>query len=472
MTSPYKLSKSDFLEYLRCPQEFWLKHHHPELFVTEKSLIGEHFRAQGDDVERLARTLKIFDGKQLEYQREFITDKLRARSDIVVTDPATGKIEIYEVKSGSKIKDEYVIDVAFQKIAAERTGANVERTFVITVDTGYVRNGDIVPDQLLRVTDVTDNVNANQPLIEQKIDEALNQLNTEPNPDITVFCADKLECAFITHHFRDIPAYNVTHIRGIYKPKLSELIARGILDIRHVPTDFKISERQRTQVEIAIANRPHVRADEIKATLRALKLPLRFFDYETFGYAVPQYHGIKPYQHVPVQFSLHTMRGVDQLEHAYHIAGGNGVNPGMEITEALHNAIEGEIGTVVVWNASFEKGRNREGKELHPEFAEFLQSLNDSMFDLETIFGTLQLYAHPGFLGRTSLKAVLPVIAPHLSYNDLEIVDGQSASIRWYRMTSGKLTDDERSEIHDHLKAYCDLDTLAMVEIYKFLMKL
>ena len=101
-----------------------------------------------------------------------------------------------------------------------------------------------------------------------------------------------------------------------------------------------------------------------------------------------------------------------------------------------------------------------------------MQSLNDSMFDLETIFGTLQFYVHPDFLGRTSLKAVMPVIAPHLSYENLEIVDGQAASIRWYRMTSGHLTDDERNEVHDHLKAYCDLDTLAMVEIYKFLVKL
>lgn len=471
MPDPTKLTKSNFLEFLRCPQEFWLQHHHPELFKGEISLQGAHLREQGYAIERLARTLSIFDGKRVEFKRKFITDDLYAESDIVVTDPETGALAIYEVKSGTKVKDDYVIDVTFQKIAAERTGAVVAKVCVITVDNSYVRNGEIAADSLLKVTDVTEDVSASRALIEQQIAEALTQLETEPRPDITRYCDDKLKCAFVTHHFKDIPAYNVSHIRGIYRPKLDELIARGILDIREVPADFKISERQRRQVEIAVSNVPHAMASEIKETLDTLKFPLRFFDYETFGYAIPMYNGIKPYQAVPVQFSLHTLMPDGHLTHAFHIASGNGKNPGMEITEELHKAIDGEVGTVIVWNASFEKGRNREGQELHPQFAGFLQQLNDSMFDLETIFGTRQLYAHPGFFGRSSLKAVLPVVAPHLSYDDMEIGDGQTASIRWYHLATGRLNEDEHRETYAQLKDYCDLDTLAMVEIYNFLMK-
>jgi hypothetical protein len=467
------LTKSDFLEFLRCRQEYWLRHHHPELFTEERSLLADHLREQGYEVERLARTLAIFEGRHVSYQREFVSETLHAKSDIVVTDPSDDSLEIYEVKSGSKVKDEYLIDVAFQKIAAEAAGIKVSKCFIINVDTGYVRKGNVTVDELLRVEDVTDLVRIQQPIIEQQIREALLQLENEPKPDLSSFCDAKLSCAFVKHHFKDIPPYNVTHIRSLHGPKLLELLGRGILDIRDVPPDFKISDRQRRQVDIAISNCPHAAVDEIKEILGGLKPPLRFFDYETFGYAVPLYDGVKPYQAVPVQFSLHTRRrGESDLEHCFHIASGNGTNPGREITEALHRAIDGEIGTVIVWNASFEKGRNREGKELHPEFADFLQSLNDSMFDLETIFGSRQLYAHPGFLGRTSLKNVLPVIAPELSYKDMEIGDGQTASIRWYRMASGRLSEQECDETRDHLKAYCDLDTLAMVRIYDFLMTL
>jgi hypothetical protein len=42
------------------------------------------------------------------------------------------------------------------------------------------------------------------------------------------------------------------------------------------------------------------------------------------------------------------------------------------------------------------------------------------IFDLEAIFNK-QLYVHPGFMGKTLIKYVLPVICPDLSYKTLYI---------------------------------------------------
>jgi hypothetical protein len=81
---------------------------------------------------------------------------------------------------------------------------------------------------------------------------------------------------------------------------------------------------------------------------------------------------------------------------------------------------------------------------------------------------------HPDFKGRTSIKKVLPVLCPHLNYSELGIGDGMTASISWFRAaTWGVAMDDEkRKKIFDDLEKYCELDTLAMVEIFNHLVNI
>ena len=70
--------------------------------------------------------------------------------------------------------------------------------------------------------------------------------------------------------------------------------------------------------------------------------------------------------------------------------------------------------------------------------------------------------------GSYSIKAVLPALVPELSYQDLEIKEGGTASSRFAQMVNGTFEGDiEKTK--QHLLAYCKLDTLAMVEIYKVL---
>ena len=79
-----------------------------------------------------------------------------------------------------------------------------------------------------------------------------------------------------------------------------------------------------------------------------------------------------------------------------------------------------------------------------------------------------KLYIHPEFKGRSSIKKVLPVLVPELSYKDLGIQEGMTATIKWFRAVKWENLDDaERQKTFDDLEKYCYLDTLAMVEIYR-----
>jgi hypothetical protein len=72
-------------------------------------------------------------------------------------------------------------------------------------------------------------------------------------------------------------------------------------------------------------------------------------------------------------------------------------------------------GSVVVWNASFERGVNEEIAKRRPEYAHVMERIDRQIVDLREIF-CKQHYVHPGFRGSTSIKAVLPMLCPELSY--------------------------------------------------------
>ena len=79
-------------------------------------------------------------------------------------------------------------------------------------------------------------------------------------------------------------------------------------------------------------------------------------------------------------------------------------------------------------------------------------------------------YYHPAMRGSFSIKAVLPTVAPHLSYDGLgDVKDGTAAQAAFEEAISEDTEPSRRLDIEQQLLAYCALDTLAMVELVRFL---
>lgn len=469
---PELLTKSRYLQFLTCPREFWLAHHKPELFEPVDSLHYHHLREQGYAFQGFARQLEIFrpqPQKTVEFERVFQTDTLYAKADAVVTDLETGEISIYEIKSSASVKPEHIEDLAFQKTAAEAAGARVSAVYLIIVNNSYVRNGRIDAEQLCAVHDVTAQVLERQPETLTLIQAAFDYL-ASPGPEaaITGYCGSKLDCTFIRHHFPELPDYTVFEIGNLKKEKRDALLDAGIVDITQVPDDFALSDRQRRQVTAARSGEPFIDAEAVKSALDGVLYPLYFLDYESFCYAVPQYSGIRPYQQMVFQYSLHTVASPGaEVEHKYFLSDGTG-DPPLELAHSLRDACSAGIGKVVVWSQGFEKTVNRQIGEMYPEFAAFFAEVNEKIFDIRKIFSD-QHYLHPGFRGSTSIKKVIPVLLPDLSYEDMAISDGMTASITWFHMAAGRFDEAERRQIYEDLCKYCHMDTWAMVEIYRFL---
>jgi len=465
------LTKSHFKKFVACPNEFWLDHHFPQP-KQELSLNDQLRREAGYEVEGFARTLPIFtqpSGYTVEYAKEFVFGELYAKADIVTVNEVSGAIDIYEVKSGTNPEKKYQVDLTFQCIVAEKAGFMVRGAYLVLLDNTYVFDGNLDIERLLKISDETEFVEQNKDSISQQIDLCAKILDQpEAEPSLLSYCkGSKLDCQFIRRHF-EIPDYNVSHLFKSGSKKLNALLDAKVLHLTDIPADFAMTDREAAIVEVERSQSPFIDSETIRDEIDGLTYPLNFLDYESFNPAIPQFLHTKPYQQMVFQYSLHSIdeRG-GEMRHSYHLSRNDGRHPTEEIVERLYEDLNRKIGTVIIWSEGFEKSRNTEMGEMFPQYAPFLNELNDAVYDLRKVFSR-RLYMHPDFRGRDSIKKVLPVLSD-LTYEGMDIADGLTASIQWYHAATRRGTLDEREKTFADLEAYCKLDTLAMIVIFEHL---
>ena len=482
------LTKSDFLKYQVCPSYLWLWKFKKEVVPQDEAAEIERRLEQGNEVEAYARELfpggalvkefgqaaqtktkkLVEDNVKIIFQATVVTPSgLLAMADAIEFDEDCKNWTLYEVKSTNSVKKEHIYDVAFQKAAFQEAGYNIGRTGVVHTNKEYVRHGEVKPVEMLVKEDISEKVDEALPTIKQQISDALKVLDQKDEP---TSCSCRLKarsghCPTFKYLNPDIPEYSVFNISRLRGRKLEELVDNDVLEVADVPEDMKLSTNQANQVNTAKTNKPMIDKDQIKNILGDLEFPLYFLDYETISTAIPLFNNTIPFQQVPFQYSLHILREPDgELEHCEYLSEDTNDGNILNLIKSLHEAIDG-VGSVIVWNQSFEVKRNEEMAVLHPEYKDFLHDLNGRVFDLMEIFSK-QHYVHPDFMGSSSVKAVLPVLVPDLSYKELYIQNGALASAKWYEAVMSEMSDEERQHIFDSLIKYCKLDTLAMVKIY------
>ena len=173
---------------------------------------------------------------------------------------------------------------------------------------------------------------------------------------------------------------------------------------------------------------------------------------------------------MPFQYSLHVLsKPQAKLQH-YEFLADKYADPAHDLAKSLSKIIKSK-GNVIAWNASFEMGCNEEMGKRYPKYKKFFQSVNKRMYDLMMIFRN-GYYVHKDFQGSASLKKVLPVLVPKLSYQELNISEGGTASDSWREMIEPDTSAKDKKQIYNDLLKYCELDTMAMVEILQALEKI
>jgi len=240
------------------------------------------------------------------------------------------------------------------------------------------------------------------------------------------------------------------------------LLQEGIAALKDIPDDFKLTDNQEIQRKAARAGQPHVDQRAIARFLRRIKFPVSYLDFETFGTAIPLFDGLRPYQQVPFQFSLHVQQSNDAaLEHHSFLADSK-ADPRPEFMRRLHDLLPRQ-GTVVAFNAPFELGQLKECSELLPEFRPWVAGIERRIVDLLLPFRRFH-YCHPQQNGSALMKAVLPALTGR-GYDQLAIQDGGMASQEFLRVTVVDVGEEERQRVRRQLEEYCGQDTIGMAWI-------
>jgi hypothetical protein len=483
------LTKSDYLKYLIHPAYLWLQKYDkdklPPFDEATQAIVDA-----GNEIEGYARGLfeegvmvqslfqdsvretekYVKEDKPVIFQAAVLTERrLYAKAD-VLTRNADGSWDLHEVKSSTKEKPEHIHDLAFQRNAFELSGYKIRRTHLIHINSQYVRRGQIDPAKLFTSIDVTEKVEEIMDATRRRIEEALDVMALPNCPD------DGIEGAKNWYAWRDVyrhlhpdlPADSILNLTRLDLPQVKQLAKAGATTFAEIPANFELKPQQAAQLEAIKAGHPIIYPVKILNHMRKLQFPLYFFDYETVGGGLPLYDGTKPYQQVPFQYSLHILRRAGaELEHKEFLATDRR-NPMPALLHQMQRDI-GEEGSVVVWFKGFEGGVNQMMSQIYPEYSAFLKGVNRRMYDLMEIFSNTY-YNDAAFGGSASIKNVLPVLVPELSYKGLAIGKGDVAQRRWEQAAFGKLSDDEAQQVYADLRLYCGQDTLAMVKIYDVLM--
>ena len=493
-----QLSKSDYLLYLKHPAWLWLKKNEPKKLPPYDAATQAIFAA-GFRFETYAE--KLFpDGVKLNWDgyKEYLS--LPGRTKLVIESGAKtifqgrfeageltcifdviqfvdeNMIDLYEIKSSTGPRVYHEHDLAFQTIVIEDSGYQVRNIMVAHVNKDFVRQGEVKPEDITTVTDITEAVKKRIPAARENIAEALRTAKLDKMPDISpAHCGlsatpDWIEIYKLLTGIKSGDG----SIYDIYNPSatlIGKLEKAGYTKIAEVPDDFAgLSDKQSWQIKALKQNKALINKENIKQFLATIEYPIYFLDYETMGSVIPYFDGHKPFQQVPFQYSLHIIDSPGaEVRHLEYLHKDNS-NPVLPLSQSLAEYI-GKKGTVLVWWEDFEKGCNRDMGEMLPEFHTFYHNLNERIIDLITPFIEFD-YVDARFGGSASIKHVLPVLIPELSHKDLEISEGLAAQRLWMGAVLDGNNPDEKEKILKDLWDYCGLDTLAMVKIWEFLGKI
>ena len=496
------LSKSDYMLFLRHPAWLWLKkfdkYKLPPIDPNLQDMFdaGHEFESYAEKLFPSATRLgfnnydeylslpqrtntALEQGSTAILQGRFEIDGLTCIIDVLER-VEENVFDLIEIKSSTKAKPEHYYDLAFQTIVLERSGLKIRNISVIHANNEYIRDGEIEPQKITSKTDVTNDVRSLIDLTNKQIEKAFGVLSQTSCPDLSPRFVNQVGVKGVTWFGEwmdiyktlkpDLDHYSIYFLSYPNTEQIGELEDKGIKSIADIPEELALRPKQVAQIRTTRDNKRIINKDKIKQFLSSFKYPLYFFDYETFSSVIPAFDGCQPYKDYPFQYSLHVLDSPEaKVKHFEYLHLENS-NPMPELIAKLKQDI-GESGTILTWNMRYEKGCNDRMAKFFPEHKEFLQSLNQRINDLMIPFSEMW-FVDKDFFGSASVKNVMPVLAPELSYKKLEVSDGLLARRLWTQTILKGQNQDQRDEIVSNLSKYCTLDTFAMVRILEVLRKL
>ena len=492
-----QVSKSLYLQYLKCPKMMWYNTHGFIKQISENTqrtldngiefgIMAQNFFGDVVIVDRDSNLPMEEQTKQYIQQgcsniaeATFISKGGYCQVDILHKNE-NNMYDIVEVKSTSMLKPHYLDDIAFQYYVIKDI-LPIEHCYILHLNNEYRRKGPLTND-LFILEDVTTKAieklkpklkktkSKNDPIIDPNTDLIGNAIQDifsiidGPLPNIRIHdkCDDQWECPFMNDCISCLnetekqlfSCEDLTWKQRINCLEKGEMIYPKGKEVLMMKDDEIIFDQEK-----------------VKSFLDTLSFPIYFLDFEAIQNIVPQYDNQKPWQQTPFQYSLHIMNSIEdtKLEHREFLW-----TESSDPRDALVKQLIEDIpmnACVIAYNMAFEKGIIKDLAEIYPQYQEHLMNIYNRCIDLMVPFKN-KYYYKGDMRASYSIKKVLPSCYPNdpsLDYHNLiDVQNGTMAQEKYLELIKMCPSKEKDELIHNMLK-YCELDTFAMYKVLLFL---
>jgi hypothetical protein len=242
------------------------------------------------------------------------------------------------------------------------------------------------------------------------------------------------------------------------RPELQHQLGEcGVRRIAEIPDGVSLAPEQRAARRALRAGGRWVSA-KLGPALASFGPPAAFLDFEAFAPVIPLYPGTRPFQAIPVQWSLRVLDSSGHMGRAEFLAE-PASDPRPAFADALLEAAGPPELPVVVYSP-FESEVLAELAQALPGRADRLMRLRARLRDLQ---GVVRLHAYRAEQrGAYGLKRVVPAFVAGFSWADLAVAGGGAAHDTWLALARGELTPEAAGTARRELAAYCARDTEAL----------
>lgn len=383
--------------------------------------------------------------------------------------------DIYFISESSEISLQTKRNAAFAVYVAENEvttgGMAIGNVYVLSVNKDYVKDGEVKAIDFFDVIDITDEAMELALTVEKEIKKipklsSCSEFSDKCSkcPYFSTVCKEKFQ--------KDYEILNLMRMSTSKKALLVEKGCRTYSDVLpHLTKNTTIYKQ--AQAHISGNEYTIFEPEKIAEWIDNLKYPLYFLDFETIQNVVPEYDGCKPFDQIPFQFSLHIQRRPGAVLEHKEFLGNPNEDFQSELAAMLADSI-GSEGSIIAYNASFEKSRIKEMADRYAAekspvclyIADTFRDMIERFADLMDPFSKMWVYyLHQN--GSFSIKHVLPSMFPcdpELDYSELSQVHNGTEAMDMFRQMKD-MGAAEYAKARTNMLEYCKLDTYAMVKI-------
>lgn len=485
------ISKTKLKALNDCSLQFFWELNNPELkkYSSDTKFsfnIGNQFEAQvkskypngipvleKSNIDALKRTESLIkqESSNVIFESAFSSNNIIVRSDIISKNE-NGDWTLIEIKSGTKLKKEYLLDILIQYWTIKNSGFPIAKAFICHVNKKASKNKN---SSLTKMNDLTGYCEENKGLYDRLITKSkfVSQLKKAPRTKMGSQCQN---CPF--HHicFKDV-INDPVHVYNLpdfgYK---WEAIKHNIFSINdlHFKEKYKdYLKNNKIAYKALKTNKPTVHSFNLKKEFDKIKYPINIMDFEGVGYSSPLFKNSKPYEINIVEVS-HLVIGVDNKLIKENIFIQDSGQYNKETIAKKIIDFNNNEGSILVWDENFEINQiNYLINDIKDqEIIQGLIEVKSRIIDLQFIF-TKNVY-DPAFLGSSSLKVLAPILTKRNHFESGNIKNGSQINNSYLEFIN-ETNQKRKFYLYEELAEYGRADVFSVRDLYswiKFFLKL